>query len=128
MVTLSQPVRNGPRIPKKKKCLVPALKHCPHKRGTVQRLFIEKPKKPNSARRQAAKVKLSTGRIIACHLSGEGHTLAKHSVVLVRGGRCQDLIGFRYRPIRGVFDYRPVAGRISRKSKYGVKGKSAAKS
>jgi small subunit ribosomal protein S12 len=125
---MSQLVRNYKRIPKKKKCLVPGLKHCPQKRGVVQRIFIEKPKKPNSARRKAAKVKLSTGRIIACHIPGEGHTLTKHSVVLVRGGRCQDLIGMRYKPIRGLFDCKPVEGRISRRSKNGLKGTSSSRS
>lgn len=77
---------------------------------------------------KAAKVKLSTGRIIACHIPGEGHTLTKHSVVLVRGGRCQDLIGMRYKPIRGLFDCKPVEGRISRRSKNGLKGTSSSRS
>ena len=123
MTTTSQLVRNrNNRLTKRRKILVPALKHCPQKKGVVQRIFIEKPKKPNSARRQAAKVKLSTGRVIACHIPGEGHSLTKHSVVLVRGGRCQDLIGMRYKPIRGLFDCKPVVGRQTRRSKHGLRG------
>ena len=125
MITISQLVHNNnKRITKKKKYLVTALKYCPQKKGVVQRIFIEKPKKPNSARRQAAKVKLSTGRVIACHLPGEQHSITKHSVLLIRGGRCQDLIGFRYKPILGALDGRPIAGRRTRKSKYGIKGVS----
>jgi len=109
------------RIPKKKKCPVPALQKCPQKKGVVQKVYIETPKKPNSARRKTIKVKLSTGRTIACHVPGIGHSLTKHSVVLVRGGRCQDLIGVKYKPIRGLFDCKAVVGRITRKSKFGVK-------
>jgi len=101
--------------------MVPNLKQCPQKKGVVERVFIEKPKKPNSARRKVAKVKLKGGKIITCHIPGEGHTLSKHSVVLIRGGRAQDLIGVRYKPIRGKFDLKPVEGRISRRSKYGIK-------
>lgn len=86
----------------------------------VTKVYIEKPKKPNSARRKCIKVKLSTGRIIAAHIPGIGHTLSKHSVVLIRGGRAQDLIGVRYKPIRGRFDCRPVQGRVTRRSKYGI--------
>lgn len=106
---------------KKKKNKVPALLHCPQKRGVVQKVYIEKPKKPNSAKRKAIKVKLTTGRTVSCHVPGIGHTLSKHSVVLIRGGKTQDLIGVRYKPIRGIFDCKPVQGRISRRSKYGVK-------
>jgi len=121
MSTISQLLKNkSKRIYKKKKKKVPALKKCPQKRGVVTKVYIEKPKKPNSARRKCLKVKLSTGRIIAAHVPGIGHTLSKHSVVLIRGGRAQDLIGVRYKPIRGKFDCRPVQGRITRRSKYGI--------
>lgn len=121
MATLRQLVRNKNRKTKKKKCLVPALRRCPHKKGVVERVFIEKPKKPNSARRKVAKVRLKLGRAVTCHIPGEGHSLSKHSVVLLRGGRAQDLIGVRYKPIRGKFDLKPVDGRLTRRSKYGVK-------
>lgn len=122
MVTISQLTRKkSTRVYIKKKNKVPALKKCPQKRAVVVKVYIEKPKKPNSARRKCIKVKLSTGRIVSAHIPGIGHTLTKHSVVLVRGGRAQDLIGVKYKPIRGKFDCRPVQGRISRRSKYGLK-------
>ena len=121
MPTLRQLVRYNKRISKKKKCLVPKLDKCPQKKGVVERVFTVKPKKPNSARRRVAKVRLVNNKILVCHIPGEGHTLTNHSVVLVRGGRAQDLIGVRYKPIRGKFDLKPVEGRISRRSKYGIK-------
>lgn len=108
------------RIPIKKKNKVPCLKGCPQKKGIVQRVYIETPKKPNSAKRKCIKVKLTTKRIVSCHVPGIGHSLMKHALVLVRGGRAQDLIGVRYKPIRGKFDCRGVVGRISRKTKFGV--------
>jgi small subunit ribosomal protein S12 len=121
MTTLRQLVRYNKRITKIKKCLVPKLKKCPQKKGVVERVFTVKPKKPNSARRKVAKVRLVNNKTLICHIPGEGHTLTKHSVVLVRGGRAQDLIGVRYKPIRGKFDLKPVEGRITRRSKYGIK-------
>lgn len=121
MSTVRQLIHHYIRIPKKKKCKTKALNQCPQKKGTVSKVYIEKPKKPNSARRKCIKVLLSTGRTISCHVPGIGHTLSKHSVVLIRGGRTQDLIGVRYKPIRGKFDCRPVLGRITRRSKYGIK-------
>ena len=121
MPTLRQLVRYNKRISKKPKCLVPKLDKCPQKKGVVERVFTVKPKKPNSARRRVAKVRLVNNKILVCHIPGEGHTLTKHSVVLVRGGRAQDLIGVRYKPRRGKFDLKPVEGRISRRSKYGIK-------
>jgi small subunit ribosomal protein S12 len=126
MSTIKQLIRKSTkRIAKRKKCLVPALKKCPMKKGTVVRVLEQTPKKPNSARRKVAKVRIkSTGRVITCHLSGEGHNLTKHSTVMVRGGRCQDLIGVRYKPIRGLFSFEPLNKRITRKSKYGVKTKN----
>ena len=121
MVTIRQLAKSFKRIELKKKNKVPALEHCPQKRGVVQKVYIEKPKKPNSAKRKAIKVKLSRGRIVACHVPGIGHTLSKHSVVLIRGGKTQDLIGVRYKPIRGKFDCKSVDGRVTRRSKYGVR-------
>jgi small subunit ribosomal protein S12 len=112
------------RIPKKEKCLVKALNKCPQKLGTVVRVFEQAPKKPNSAKRKVAKVKLKhTGRYLSAHLPGEGHNLTKHSTILIRGGRCQDLIGVRYKPIRGVESFSSLENRITRLSKYGVKKK-----
>lgn len=123
MSTFRQLVTRYKRKTKKVRCLVPALKKCPQKRGVVQLTFIQSPKKPNSAKRKVAKVKLSTGRVISCYIPGIGHKLTKHSVLLVRGGRAQDLIGVRYKPIHGKFDFGAPAGRISRLSKYGLSNK-----
>ena len=121
MTTLRQLVRYNRRRTKTKKCIVPKLKKCPQKKGVDERVFTVKPKKPNSARRKVAKVRLVNNKVLICHIPGEGHTLTKHSVVLVRGGRAQDLIGVRYKPIRGKFDLKPVEGRVTRRSKYGIK-------
>ena len=121
MPTLRQLVRYNKRKEKTKKCLVPKLEKCPQKKGVVERVFTVKPKKPNSARRKVAKVRLVNNRVLVCHIPGEGHTLTRHSVVLLRGGRAQDLIGVRYKPIRGKFDLKPVEGRVTRRSKYGIK-------
>ena len=122
MVTVRQLFYSSKRIDKKRKSKVPRLDSCPQKKGTVQKVFIQAPKKPNSAKRKVARVKLTSHKIVTCHLPGIGHNLQQHSVVLVRGGRCQDLIGVRYKPIRGLFDFAPVKGRKTRKSKYGIKG------
>jgi small subunit ribosomal protein S12 len=84
------------------------------------KVFEQTPTKPNSARRKVAKVRLSTGKKVNCYIPGIGHNLQQHSVVLVRGGRCRDLIGVRYKPIRGKFDFAAVKGRITRRSKYGL--------
>ena len=124
MSTFRQLVSRNPRIEYPRQCRVPGLKKCPQRRGVVQRVFIQAPKKPNSAKRKVAKVRLSSKRIVTCHLPGEGHTLSKHSVVLVRGGRCQDLIGVRYKPIRGKFDFAPLRTRRTRLSKFGIKTKN----
>ena len=123
MGTLRQLVFSYKIKDKKIKSKVPRLGSCPQKKGTVQKVFEQTPKKPNSAKRKVARVKLSSGKLVTCHLPGIGHNLQQHSVVLVRGGRCQDLIGVRYKPIRGLFDFAPVKGRKTRKSKYGIKGK-----
>lgn len=122
MATLNQLLKS-PRNKPKRRSLTSALMQCPQKKGTVVRVFEQTPKKPNSARRKVAKVKLKTGRIISCHIPGIGHNLQQHSSVLVRGGRCQDLIGVRYRPIRGKESFEPLSTRVTRKSKYGVKSK-----
>nr|YP_009118139.1 ribosomal protein S12 [Stachyamoeba lipophora]AJF22929.1 ribosomal protein S12 [Stachyamoeba lipophora] len=123
MITLRQLVKN-PRDKKAHKSLSSALLSCPQKKGTVLRVFEQAPKKPNSARRKVAKVKLKTGKIIRCHIPGIGHNLQQHSSVLVRGGRCQDLIGVRYKPIRGKESFEPLYTRKTRRSKYGVKTKN----
>ena len=123
MSTIRQLVSRHQRKTKKVRCRVPALKKCPQKRGVVQITFIQSPKKPNSAKRKVAKVKLSTGRVISCYIPGIGHKLTKHSVLLVRGGRAQDLIGVRYKPIHGKFDFVAPAGRITRRSKFGLSNK-----
>jgi small subunit ribosomal protein S12 len=112
------------RIPKFRNIRVTALNKCPQKLGTVIKLIEQAPKKPNSAKRKVAKVKLKhTSRMLSAHIPGIGHNLTKHSTVLVRGGRCQDLIGVRYKLIRGKESLGPVDGRISRLSKYGFKKK-----
>lgn len=121
MSTINQLLRRSPRIVKKSKCAVTALKKCPQKKGVVVRVTEYAPKKPNSARRKVAKVRLSTGRTITCHIPGEGHNLQEHSIVLIRGGRCQDVPGIRYKPIRGVYDLSGITGRIRGRSKYGTK-------
>jgi small subunit ribosomal protein S12 len=108
MVTKNQLVFSYPRIPKNRKSKVPRLNGCPQKKGTVLKVFEQSPKKPNSAKRKVARVRLSSGKSLTCHLPGIGHNLQQHSVVLVRGGRCQDLIGVRYKPIRGKFDFAAV--------------------
>jgi small subunit ribosomal protein S12 len=123
MITVKQLIFSSKRKDKIKKSKVPRLDCCPQRKGTVQKVFEQTPKKPNSAKRKVARVKLTSGKLVTCHLPGIGHNLQQHSVVLVRGGRCQDLIGVRYKPIRGLFDFAPVKGRKTRKSKYGIKGK-----
>lgn len=120
MSTIQQLLNKSKRINKKTKTHVPRLDKCPQKRGVVLKVFEQTPRKPNSARRKVVRVKLSSGKKVSCHIPGIGHTLQQHSVVLVRGGRCQDLIGVRYKPIRGKFDFAAVKGRITRRSKYGL--------
>ena len=117
---MHQLVCRNVKFKKRIRPLVPGLRKCPQKRGVVQKVFIQTPKKPNSAKRKVAKVKLSTGRVISCYIPGIGHSLTKHSVVLVRGGRAQDLIGVRYKPIFGKFDFSSPEDRVSRPSKYGL--------
>eukprot|EP00871_Galdieria_phlegrea_P000965 jgi/Galph1/186/GphlegSOOS_G4915.1 len=100
-----------------------ALEGAPHKRGVCLRVYTTTPKKPNSAQRKVALVKLSNGESVIAYIPGEGHNLQEHSVVLVRGGRVKDLPGVHYHLVRGVYDLAPVANRSSSRSKYGVKKK-----
>ncbi|ORM40293.1 30S ribosomal protein S12 [Babesia sp. Xinjiang] len=97
------------------------LEGCPQKKGVCVTIRVVTPRKPNSGLRKVARVRLSTGRTVTCHVPGEGHNLHTHSVVLVRGGRCQDVSGCHYKVIRGKYDLLPVKNRASSRSKYGVK-------
>lgn len=121
MTTIRQLVNRFPRKSKIRKSKVPALERSPFKIGTVRKVFIEKPKKPNSARRKVVRVELRNKRLITCHIPGIGHRLSKFSVIMVRGGRTQDLIGVRYKALRGKFDLDGVEGRTTRKTKFGIK-------
>ncbi|GAA5971757.1 hypothetical protein JCM11641_001500 [Rhodosporidiobolus odoratus] len=118
--TLNQ-VTRGARKPIRRQNKTPALEGCYQKKGVCSKVYTVKPKKPNSAVRKVAKVKLSTGRAIIAYIPGEGHNLQEHSVVLVRGGRTQDLPGAKYKIVRGALDLNGVAGRAVSRSKYGVK-------
>lgn len=120
MPTINQLVRN-PRSPKKKRSKAPALEGNPQKRGVCIRVYTTTPKKPNSALRKVAKVRLSNGREIIAYIPGEGHNLQEHSVVLVRGGRVKDLPGVKYHIVRGVYDTAGVEKRKNSRSKYGTK-------
>jgi small subunit ribosomal protein S12 len=105
----------------------PALKACPQRRGVCTRVYTTTPKKPNSALRKVAKVRLTTGIEAVCYIPGEGHNLQEHSVVLIRGGRVKDLPGVRYHIVRGTLDAAGVEKRRVSRSKYGVKRPKAAK-
>ena len=120
MATLNQ-IGNNPRVKKNKKNLKKALMRCPQKRGVCVKLLTRSPKKPNSAQRRVAKVRLSSKRVIYAHIPGEGHNLSPFSVVLIRGGNVKDLPGVRYKTIRGVKDLAPVLTRTNGRSKYGTK-------
>ena len=109
------------RIQPKKKNNKPALERCPQKQGVCLRVFTKTPKKPNSALRKVAKIRLCNTRKILAFIPGERHNLQEHSVVLVRGGRVKDLPGVKYRAIRGVLDLQGVKNRKSARSKYGTK-------
>ena len=120
MPTIQQLVRlSRKRIYKKTKS--PALQYCPQRRGVCTRVYTTTPKKPNSAIRKVARVRLTTGFEITAYIPGIGHNLQEHSVVLVRGGRVKDLPGVRYRIIRGTLDTLGVANRSKSRSKYGLK-------
>ncbi len=120
MPTIQQLVRHG-RKPKRKKSKSPALEGNPQRRGVCIRVYTTTPKKPNSALRKVAKVRLSNGREVIAYIPGEGHNLQEHSVVLVRGGRVKDLPGVKYHIVRGVFDAAGVENRRSSRSLYGTK-------
>jgi len=120
MPTISQLVRR-PRRPKQYKSKSPALKSCPLKRGVCVQVKTKTPKKPNSALRKVAWVRLSTGQEVIAYIGGEGHNLQEHSIVMVRGGRVKDLPGVRYHIVRGVLDCAAVKDRKKSRSKYGAK-------
>lgn len=121
-VTLNQTRKGKGYITTKKKFVKsPQLKHCPIKKGVILRVMILKPKKPNSAQRKAARVRLSNGEVVSAYIPGIGHNAQEHSVVYVRGGRCQDLPGVKYHLVRGALDLAGVANRRTSRSKYGVK-------
>ena len=127
MPTVNQLVRKGRQTPKAK-TKTPALRGAPQKRGVCTRVYTTTPKKPNSALRKVAKVRLTNGFEIISYIGGEGHNLQEHSVVLVRGGRVKDLPGVRYHIVRGSLDLQGVKDRKQARSKYGAKRpKGAAK-
>jgi small subunit ribosomal protein S12 len=120
MPTISQLVRNGRKklVDKSKS---PALDSCPQRRGVCVRVYTTTPKKPNSAMRKVARVRLTNGKEVNAYIPGEGHNLQEHSIVMIRGGRVKDLPGVRYHIIRGALDTSGVEGRRQRRSKYGAK-------
>ena len=120
MPTINQLVRKGrEKIVKRNK--VPALDACPQKRGVCVKVYTTTPKKPNSALRKVARVKLTNGQEVSAYIPGEGHNLQEHSVVLIRGGRVKDLPGVRYHILRGTLDTQGVEARKQRRSHYGTK-------
>jgi small subunit ribosomal protein S12 len=125
MPTINQLVRK-PRTQVKTKSKVPALNSCPQKRGVCTRVYTTTPKKPNSALRKVAKVRLTNGFEVISYIGGEGHNLQEHSVVLIRGGRVKDLPGVRYHMVRGSLDTAGVKDRKQSRSKYGAKRPKAA--
>ena len=120
MPTINQLIRK-PRKPKVARNKVPAMEACPQKRGVCTRVYTTTPKKPNSALRKVAKVRLTNGFEVISYIGGEGHNLQEHSVVLVRGGRVKDLPGVRYHIVRGSLDLQGVKDRKQSRSKYGAK-------
>jgi len=120
MPTISQLVRK-PRIAKRVKSNVPALENSPQKRGVCTRVYTTTPKKPNSALRKVARVRLTNGFEVSSYIGGEGHNLQEHSVVLIRGSRVKDLPGVRYHTVRGSLDTAGVKDRKQGRSKYGSK-------
>lgn len=126
MPTVNQLVRRArKKITKKNK--VPALQASPQKRGVCMRVYTATPKKPNSALRKVARVRLTNGQEVTAYIPGEGHNLQEHSIVLIRGGRVKDLPGVRYHILRGVLDTQGVSDRKQGRSKYGTKRPKAAK-
>jgi small subunit ribosomal protein S12 len=120
MPTINQLIRKG-RKKVKKRSNSPVLESCPQKRGVCVQVKTQTPKKPNSALRKVARVRLSNGKEITAYIPGEGHNLQEHSIVLVRGGRVRDLPGVRYHILRGTLDTSAVDGRTQARSKYGAK-------
>ncbi|ACI98137.1 MULTISPECIES: 30S ribosomal protein S12 [Rhodospirillales] len=120
MPTINQLIRK-PRAPLVARDKVPALQECPQKRGVCTRVYTTTPKKPNSALRKVARVRLTNGYEVISYIPGEGHNLQEHSVVMIRGGRVKDLPGVRYHIIRGVLDTQGVKDRRQRRSLYGAK-------
>ncbi|OIQ44092.1 30S ribosomal protein S12 [Psychrobium sp. nBUS_13] len=120
MATVNQLVRNA-RTKKVSKTNVPALEACPQRRGVCTRVYTTTPKKPNSALRKVARVRLTNGYEVTSYIGGEGHNLQEHSVILIRGGRVKDLPGVRYHTVRGTLDCSGVADRRQGRSKYGAK-------
>ena len=120
MPTIQQLVRKG-RVALVDKSKSPALDSCPQRRGVCTRVYTTTPKKPNSAMRKVARVRLTNGKEVKAYIPGEGHNLQEHSIVLIRGGRVKDLPGVRYHIIRGALDTSGVAVRNQRSSKYGTK-------
>src|SRR3954449_1681964 len=125
MPTINQLIRK-PRSAPTYKSKVPALEACPQKRGVCTRVYTTTPKKPNSALRKVAKVRLTNGYEVITYIGGEGHNLQEHSVVLIRGGRVKDLPGVRYHMVRGSLDTAGVKDRKQSRSKYGAKRPKAA--
>lgn len=130
MPTFNQLVRKG-RKPTVYKTASPALQACPQRRGVCTRVYTTTPKKPNSALRKVARVRLTNGIEVTTYIPGVGHNLQEHSIVLIRGGRVKDLPGVRYHVVRGTLDTAGVSGRMQGRSKYGAKrpkpGQAAAK-
>ncbi|MDR9433758.1 MAG: 30S ribosomal protein S12 [Spiribacter sp.] len=120
MATINQLVRK-PRKRPQEKSSVPALEACPQRRGVCTRVYTTTPKKPNSALRKVARVRLTNGYEVSSYIGGEGHNLQEHSVVLIRGGRVKDLPGVRYHVVRGSLDTAGVSARRQGRSKYGAK-------
>ncbi len=120
MPTISQLIRKGRKVVSSK-TTTPALKGCPQRRGVCTRVYTSTPKKPNSALRKVARVRLTNKMEVTAYIPGEGHNLQEHSIVLIRGGRVKDLPGVRYHVIRGTMDTSGVADRTQGRSKYGTK-------
>ena len=120
MPTTSQLIKK-PRVKQKSRNKVPALERSPQKKGVCVKVYTTTPKKPNSALRKVARVRLSNGHEVTCYIPGEGHNLQEHSVVLIRGGRVKDLPGVRYHILRGNLDTQGVMKRKQQRSKYGTK-------
>ena len=124
MPTINQLIRGG-RKPQRRKLAAPALQSCPQKRGVCTRVYTSTPKKPNSALRKVARVRLTNGMEVTTYIPGEGHNLQEHSVVLIRGGRVKDLPGIRYKVIRAALDTAGVSDRKQARSRYGAKKTNA---